>query len=188
MPEDLASRRAFLALCGTAIGSAWLATDRSAVMRSFRHKPARLDVLTAAEAEDLGAIASLIVPSDGSPGAREAKVVDFCDHALATWASDQRQPVFEGLTRLNSDLKARWPRATRFAALRHDRQLQVLRAAEDTPFFHTIRFLTVLGMFSLPSYRGNAHQVGWRMIGFESRHAWEPPFGAYDAEAMERPG
>ena len=41
--------------------------------------------------------------------------------------------------------------------------------------------LTILGMFSSPKYGGNFEGSGWKMMGFEDRHAFTPPFGFYDA-------
>jgi hypothetical protein len=38
----------------------------------------------------------------------------------------------------------------------------------------------MMGMFSNPSYGGNHQKSGWKMIGFEDRFAWSPPFGYYD--------
>jgi hypothetical protein len=35
-------------------------------------------------------------------------------------------------------------------------------------------------MFADPAYGGNSDKVGWKLIGFEDRFAWQPPFGEYD--------
>src|SRR5262245_36499531 len=54
----------------------------------------KIAFLTAAEAADIEAVAAQIIPTDDSPGAREAGVVYFIDRALATFfsqlASDYR--------------------------------------------------------------------------------------------------
>ena len=47
-------------------------------------------------------------------------------------------------------------------------------------FFDTTRLLTLLAMFSRPAYGGNRDGVGWKLIGFEDRHFFRPPFGYYD--------
>jgi gluconate 2-dehydrogenase gamma chain len=44
-----------------------------------------------------------------------------------------------------------------------------------------VHFLTVAGMFALPGYGGNRDKLGWALLGFEDHHAWQPPFGYYDA-------
>lgn len=65
-----------------------------------------------------------------------------------------------------------------------DDQMTVMRAIESEPYFGLVRYLTVVGMFSHPSYGGNRDRMGWKLIGFDDRHAWLPPFGYYD----ENPG
>ena len=47
----------------------------------------KLSFLSPAEAADVEAVASQIIPTDDSPGAREAGVVFFIDRALATFLS-----------------------------------------------------------------------------------------------------
>jgi hypothetical protein len=42
--------------------------------------------------------------------------------------------------------------------------------------------LTVLGLFTMPSYGGNRDGIGWALIGFEDQHAFQPPFGYYDRD------
>ncbi len=36
------------------------------------------------------------------------------------------------------------------------------------------------GFLGNPSYGGNRDHVGWKLIGFEDRMAFQPPFGYYD--------
>ena len=40
-------------------------------------------------------------------------------------------------------------------------------------------------MFADPSWGGNREQAGWKLLGFDPRGIWQPPFGAYDATAAE---
>jgi hypothetical protein len=46
-------------------------------------------------------------------------------------------------------------------------------------------------MFALPGYGGNRDAAGWKLIGFEDRHVFQPPFGHYDRDypgfVIERP-
>ena len=81
-----------------------------------------------------------------------------------------------------ADVASRWPQHTSFASLPEAQQLELLRAWEGRPFFETLRAAAISGMFSLPEYRGNRGEAGWRLLGFEHRMAWQPPFGAYDAQ------
>jgi hypothetical protein len=46
-----------------------------------------------------------------------------------------------------------------------------------------IRFLTIAGTFANPSWGGNRDKIGWRLLGFEDRFVWQPPFGDYDPGA-----
>ena len=34
----------------------------------------------------------------------------------------------------------------------------------------------------MPAYGGNRDGVGWKLIGFEDRHVFQPPFGYYDRD------
>jgi len=151
--------------------------------------PLAWEAFTPEQAADVEAIAAQIIPSDGTPGAREARVVNFIDHSLANWAAPQRPDFIKGLDELNAEAEKRWPGTGRFARLSGDRQVDLLRAWEKDkkPFFDAVRSATVTGMFSPPSYGGNADKVGWQLLGFDDRGAWQPPFGDYDAEAAKGP-
>src|SRR5262249_2504415 len=139
-----------------------------------------LTFLTAAEAADVEAVAAHIVPTDDTPGAREAGVVYFIDRALATFLAQLGTDYRAQLRAFQAALRERHPGAESFASLASDQQLDLLRSIERSPFFDTTRLLTLLGMFALPSYGGNRGGVGWKLIGFEDRHFFQPPFGYYD--------
>jgi hypothetical protein len=70
--------------------------------------------------------------------------------------------------------------STGFTALPFDQQTELLRRVETTPFFNQMIFLTHCGMFAMPSWGGNRDLAGWALLGFDNRHAWQPPFGFYD--------
>ncbi len=61
----------------------------------------------------------------------------------------------------------------------------VLADIEKGEFFQGVRYLTMVGMFADPRYGGNQGVVGWKILGFEHRPAYTPPFGYYDAEAAK---
>jgi gluconate 2-dehydrogenase gamma chain len=147
--------------------------------------PVAFEVFSPEEAADVEAISALIIPTDATPGAREARVVYFIDNSLAKWASATRADFLKGLNELNADAAKRWPGAGRFATLPAESQTALLTAwdKERKPFFDVVRNATVTGMFSLPEYGGNADKVGWKLLGFEDRYVWHPPFGSYDVEA-----
>jgi gluconate 2-dehydrogenase gamma chain len=194
MLDHALDRRAFLAASGTAIASAWLAADPDQLRASLAHAararaaaPApSWEFLTPDQAADVDAIVAQIIPTDDLPGAREAGAVYFVDHSLATWAHDQRAPFARGLDELNREARFRWPGAGRFVALSSERQIELLHAIEQTPFFKSIRFVTIAGTFANPSWGGNHDKIGWRILGFEDGFVWQPPFGDYDADANPR--
>ena len=188
MPEDSLHRRAFLSASSAALLSAWLAATPRELRASLRHaaRAVRPDddwaFFTPEQAADVDAIAAQIIPTDDLPGAREAGVVHFMDHSLATWAQAQQAAFSQGLDDLNHEVATRWPGTERFAGLSADRQIELLHAVEQAPFFQMVRFATVAGTFASPSWGGNQDKAGWRILGFEDRFMWEPPFGDYDAD------
>jgi gluconate 2-dehydrogenase gamma chain len=189
--SKLPSRRAFLTSSGAALGAFWLTADSVQLEAALQHaahaarsaSPPPFEVLTPEQAADVEAFTAHLVPSDELPGAREAGVVYFIDRSLATWASSQRDGLVRGLEELNRDVASRWPGVERFAQLPAARQLELVGSMERSPLFQQLRFATVVGMFSLPSYGGNRDGAGWRVLGFEGRFNWQPPFGDYDREA-----
>lgn len=193
MLDDAVSRRAFLAASCGAFASAWLAADPDELRASLAHAaracqaahPPAWEFFTPDQAADVDAIAAQIIPTDDLPGAREAGAVYFTDHSLATWAQNQREAVSRGLDDLNRQANHRWPGAGRFAVLSSERQIELLHAVEQTPFFQMMRFDTIAATFANPSWGGNRDKVGWRILGFEDRFAWQPPFGEYDADAAK---
>lgn len=190
-PSDQdSSRRSFLLSSGGLLSSVWIAAQWPAIAAAAHHAedvsaiaaPLGFEFLGAAEAADVAAIAAQIVPSGATPGAREAHAVYFIDRAMATffaaWAADFRS----GLVEFQAGFRANDPAAAAFAQSASDRKIAFLKTVDRTPFFETMRTLTVLGMFSSPKYGGNFRGIGWTMMGFADQHAFTPPFGYYDRE------
>jgi gluconate 2-dehydrogenase gamma chain len=182
------SRREFLGALSAGIGGAWLAAGWPAIASAGSYaartaaapEAAGLRSLTPGEALEIDAMAARIIPSDDGPGAREAGVVYFFDHAFGTFLQDERARVGAGLAALEATVAQRHPGATSFATLDPAAQDDVLRAIETTDFFEFVRWGTIAGFLANPSYGGNREQVGWKWIGFEDRFVWQPPFGYYD--------
>jgi gluconate 2-dehydrogenase gamma chain len=141
-----------------------------------------LSLLSAAEASDIEAVAAQIIPTDDSPGAREAGVVYFIDRALATFLSQLAVDYRGQLSAFQGRFRERHPSAASFASLTSAQQVEYLTTIDQTPFFTTTRLLTLLGMFSQPAYGGNRDGVGWKLLGFEDAHVFRPPFGYYDRD------
>jgi gluconate 2-dehydrogenase gamma chain len=140
----------------------------------------RFKTLGAEEAAELEAIAARILPTDDTPGATEAGVIYFIDNVLGTSRREALAPIRHGLAELQAAARS-VHQASTFRSLESTQQDALLRTIESTPFFSTMRYLTIAGTFSTPAYGGNRDGVGWRLIGFENQHMWQPPFGYYDA-------
>ena len=187
-----ATRREFLASTG-ALAAGWLGTDPEAFGRAlaFQRAAARGDqvpyeVLTAEQAADFDAIAAQIIPSDEElPGAREARVIVFIDRALGDYMAEQAEALLDDLDDLNRQVSERWG-ADRFVELSDERQIELLQEIESGAFFQQVRAAVLIGMFAHPDHGGNHDGAGWRLLGFEPRYVWRPPFGDYDAEEMGR--
>lgn len=129
-------------------------------------------------------MAAQIIPSDDTPGAREAHCLYFIDRALSTFAKAS-QPVYaKGLEDLQSAAQKLYPDAGKFSALSSERQIKVLTEIEKTPFFRAVRTHTVLGFFSRPVHGGNFEKAGWKLIGYDDSLNHKPPFGYYDAQFL----
>lgn len=184
------SRREFLsAIGGGALAAAWLAADPRELLAAIAYArglgaetPPAFQVLTAQQGADFEAVTALIIPSDETPGAREARVVYFIDRALATFARAERAAMVEGWRELTRRAAAAASGARSFAALSEAKQTAVLASLEKDhhPFFEGMLGATIAGMFASPEYGGNHDRIGWKLIGFEDQFSWAPPFGWYD--------
>ena len=87
------SRREFLINSVSGLGAAWVATNYSAIVAAEEYvqqaagagQPVKLAFFTDAQAAEVEAMAAQIIPTDDTPGAREARVVNFIDRALVTF-------------------------------------------------------------------------------------------------------
>jgi gluconate 2-dehydrogenase gamma chain len=175
---SLASSAAVLrAAHGGLAATLFAAAERALVAQP---QAAGLTALTPSEAAELGAIAARIIPSDDTPGATEAGAIVFIDRVLGGSRAEFLPRVREGLGSLLESAKA--AHGTAFSALTAPQQDTLLRQIETSPFFALLRYLTICGTFALPDYGGNRNHVGWNLVGFDHRHAWQPPFGFYDAD------
>jgi gluconate 2-dehydrogenase gamma chain len=127
----------------------------------------KLQSLSADEAEEVVALASLIIPSGSTPGAREAGALYFIDRALATFDRDKREAYRQGLRLVQARREELFPGSTRIARLAPGDQLRLAEAIEHTEFFETLRVHTVMAFLGRPEYGGNQNQAGWTLIGFK---------------------
>lgn len=187
MTESAVDRRDFIFGLAGAAGSAWLVTQSSELRAIAAYAASATtqqpwEFFTLDEAREFDAISAQIVPTDETPGAREARVVRFADRGLAT-AFKTAQPEFRNDLKLVADAVEReTPGSRSFAALSDADQFASLMAFSraNPASFERFRTMTMRGMFSHPMHGGNFNKVGWKLIGFEDRYSWRPPFGYYD--------
>jgi len=204
MINDL-SRRSFLTRAGGAVSAVWLSTHWTALVSAAEHArqaaksgaPPKLQFFTAEEAAEIDAITARIIPSDETPGAREAGVVYFIDRGLATFAVDDQKTYRQGLPSVQSRVRELFPKIEKFSGATPEQQDQVLHSFDDqvgsgsgnprrraaaSSFFATLRVHTITGFLIDPDSGGNRSGVGWKVIGREPQHMFQPPFGYYDKD------
>jgi gluconate 2-dehydrogenase gamma chain len=188
------SRRQFLAGLSTAAKGSLIVLSLPAILTACRQAneqnptasaDAQTTILSRDLAIELDAISARIVPTDDTPGAREAGSVRFMEVVLADGRQDQLTILQTGIVELNASASREFGVAS-FAALSETQQDALLTAIETTPFFSTVRFLTVASLFALPQYGGTGPDVGYELIGMTHAHAYMPPFGYYDADYAAR--
>lgn len=194
MSPKIPTRRQFLSAGMTLAGAGLIDLNWSEVAAAAEHAdhmadmgasppaPAGFTTLTAAEAVEVEAIAGQIIPSGDMPGAREAGVVYFIDRALGTFFASELPAFRKGLDSFQRDFAAHSSTSKLFSVVGSARQVAWLHEVEQTPFFNSVRRLALVGLVALPKYGGNRDKLGWKLIGFEDRHFWQPPFGHYDAD------
>lgn len=189
MKKQGVSRRTFLHSSGGVLSGAWLASQWPGILLAAEKagtdmaSEAAWSVLSTEEAASLGAIADRIFPPDETPGASEIGAVHFMDRAFGGFMAGAWPMMRSGLEDLERLARATSDDAPAFARLDAVTQDGLLKQVEQTPFFGTVHFLTLCGLFTLPAYGGNRDRLGWQLLGFEARHAWQPPFGHYDADS-----
>jgi gluconate 2-dehydrogenase gamma chain len=199
------SRRRFLSRGISGLSSAWITVHWPAVLSAADHAhraaqsamPPKFEFFSPEQGAEIDAIAARIIPTDGTPGAREAGVVYFIDRALTTFASDDQKTYKQGLPELQARVRELFPAVERFSAATPEQQDEVLRSLDDhTPvparpfrarpaaqsFFETLRQHTIAGFLIDPDAGGNRDGVGWKVIGREREHVFQPPFGYYDKD------
>src|ERR1700719_2588036 len=200
------SRRRFLSLAGIGVGAVWVSAHwpemvsaathaRQAVQSGTAYK---FDFFTPAEATEIDALSARIIPTDDTPGAREAGVLYFIDRALVTFGSSDKQKYRDVLVELQSAVRKNSRGAEKFSVLtpeQQDKLLHIIEASqpEEAPrrrrvttaqtFLEALRIATVSGFLIDPEAGvGNRDGVGWKVIGREPAHSFQPPFGYYDKD------
>jgi gluconate 2-dehydrogenase gamma chain len=202
------SRRGFLSQSLTGITAAWVSAQWPAMLSAATHarqavqsaSPAKFDFFSAEQAIEIDAIAARIIPTTDTPGAHEAGVLFFIDRALVTFARDDQKIYAGGLPELQARTHEIFPSVTKFSSATPDQQDQILESLDEQShgggrrpflpgggaqsFFETLRVHTIMGFLIDPDSdkRGNRDGAGWKAIGRENEHMFQPPFGYYDKD------
>jgi len=186
MNNDHPSRRRFLKVSGTALGGTWLGLNMGALLAAASQARANMNEsnpwenLSADEARTLMAVADQIYPPDDAPGAAEIGAVRFMDAAFGGFMANALPLVKDGIRGLDERSGE-----GRFASLDFAAQTRLLGEEEESPFFRVVHFLTLCGVFAMPAHGGNRELEGWKQLGVQARHVWQPPFGYYDAQVLK---
>ncbi len=206
------TRRSFLLRAGAGLSAAgvsalWPDLVSAAIYAHHAAQsptPPKFEFFSPDQAVEIDAIAARIIPTDDTPGAREAGVVYFIDRGLATFASDDQRTYQAGLPEMQARVSEMFPGVARFSALTPEQQDEVLHSFDEQPetsqkgsrpgrqpfrprpgaqtFFETLRQHTIAGFLIDPESGGNRGGVGWKVIGREPEHMFQPPFGFYDKD------
>jgi gluconate 2-dehydrogenase gamma chain len=158
----------------------------------------KFEFFSPAEATEIDALSARIIPTDDTPGAREAGVLYFIDRALVTFASGDQQKYRVGLPELQSLVREKFPGVEKFSAATVEQQDELLHTMEASQtekplrrrslhsaqtFLEALRVQTIAGFLIDPEAGlGNRGGVGWKLIGREPEHSFQPPFGYYDKD------
>jgi gluconate 2-dehydrogenase gamma chain len=205
MTTNELSRRTFLLRAGTGISAAWVSAHWPALLSAATHAhqaakaptPPKFEFFTTEQAAEIDAITARIIPTDDTPGAREAGVVYFIDRALVTFDSEDQKTYREGLSELQARVTEMFPGLAKFSTATPEQQDEVLHSFDEntqsarrprraTPgaqdFLETLRQHTIAGFLIDPDYGGNHSGAGWKVIGREREHMFQSPFGYYDKD------
>jgi len=185
------TRRLFLTQAGATLGALYLgALTPELLAQAHAHAKSMPPAATGAmrfftpeQAAEFDAFSAQIIPTDETPGAREANLVHCVDYLLSNFDTDRQADMKKALSALNEQAAKTVPGAKSFATLNSAQQIEAMKAMEHTPAFGIMRQYTVVAFFGDPELGGNSDEVGWKLLGFDSRFLWQPPFGYYDAHA-----
>jgi gluconate 2-dehydrogenase gamma chain len=179
MTNNLFSRRAMLRSSLGLLGAEQMEALQHA-HRATQSGTARLEYFDPPTAGEIEAITSAIIPTNDTPGAKEAGVIFFIDRALATFDQDKRELYRTGLGQAQEKRVSLFPDSQSIAALNGEQRIALLTSIEKAEFFEAIRTHTIVGFLASPEWGGNRGKVGWKLIGLDDSASFQPPFGYYD--------
>src|SRR5438067_1200701 len=86
------------------------------------------------------------------------------------------------LLRTGSGISAVWLSTHWTAVVSAATHARLALNSSSASFFETLRFHTVVAFLIDPEFGGNRDGVGWKVIGREPDHMFQPPFGYYDKD------
>jgi gluconate 2-dehydrogenase gamma chain len=144
------------------------------------------------DAATITAFAERLIPgAPGKPGARDAGVLNYIDHALSGAYADLQLFYRHGLAALDAYSRQTYKEPfRRLAPTQQDEVIGALELGKATgftwpshqAFFNTVRTHTMEGMFADPIYGGNKDFAGWRLIEFPGA---QPEFTRADMESTQ---
>lgn len=198
------SRRSFLLRAGGGASAVLLSAHLPAILVAAGHArkaaqssaPPPFVFFSPEQAKEIDAITARIIPTDDLPGAREAGVVYFIDHALMSFAVDDQKTYRDGLADLQARMHEMVPGVANFSGATPAQQDEILHTFDDLTdarrrpfrpraaaknFFDTLRTHTIIAFLIDPDSTGG-NGVGWKVIGRDREHMFKPPFGYYDKD------
>ncbi len=111
------SRRSFLVNSVAGLNAAWVAANYPGILAAQEHvrqgdqsgQLPQLAFFTEAQAAEIEAMTAQIIPTDETPGAREAHCLYFIDRALSTFAKSQPARLHAGIAGSSSEDAATLP-------------------------------------------------------------------------------
>src|SRR5258706_1453208 len=169
----MAERREVLKLMGWAAGSAFVA-DHALAEHIHKHLaveaqlPKQPQFFQEQVWKTVFRLTDLILPSDGTPGARDAAVTEFLDYYLANSSDAAKTSFRQGLDWLEASAQAKFGKA--FVDLTADQQTALLTLIsspanrdpgdlQGKQFFNTLRQMTVFAFYT--------SKVGIQSLGFK---------------------
>jgi hypothetical protein len=204
MTSDL-SRRNFLLRGCSSLSAIWVSAHWPALLSAAKHAresaqsaaAPKLEFFSPEQAIEIDAITGRIIPTDENPGAHEVGVVYFIDRALTTFAVDDQKTYRDGLPELQARTREILPALDKFSAATPAQQDEILRSFDEEQsaqrrsfrpraaaktFFETVRLHTIVAFLLDPDAGGDPKGIGWKFIGREREHLFQPPFGYYDRD------
>ncbi|MGB7281192.1 MAG: gluconate 2-dehydrogenase subunit 3 family protein [Candidatus Acidiferrum sp.] len=202
------TRREMLSKGLAGMSVAWVSAHWPAMLSAAAHArqaaqsaaPSNFEFFSSEQAVEVDAITACIIPTTDTAGAHEAGVVFFIDRALSTFARAQQKKYAQGLQELQAVVQDMFPVTKKFSAATPEQQDKVLQSldrhssagkraasphhAAAQSFFETLRVDTIYGFLIDPDSdkQGNRDGVGWKAIGRDPGHMFQPPFGYYDKD------